>query len=59
MVFEVDVVAVAVGRFDVCVMLGVRVFVGGVVGIDVDVFVREAIGVRVELTVQVIINCGD
>jgi hypothetical protein len=65
MVFEVGVVDVAVGRFDVCVMPGVWVFVGVsvdvaiVVGIDVDVFVREAVGVRVESTVQVIINCGD
>jgi hypothetical protein len=63
-VFDAGVVTVVVGEFgasvlpDVPVLAGVCVAV--TVGIDVvDVFVRVAVGVGVELTVQVIINCGD
>jgi hypothetical protein len=65
MVLGAGVVIVTVGRFDVCVMLGVQALVGVcvgavvTVGIDVDAFVRAAVAVGVESTVQVISNCGD
>ena len=63
MVFDVGVVIVAAGGFDVGVMLDVPLPVGVCVGVavevDVDVLVGTDVDVGVAPTVQVMINCGD